>query len=1515
MKKTQKKQLFIFLSSLFMLSALLFGVFYKKIEFVGASDVSSDFESDLSVWNGAGISFSVDSSVYYHGSKSLKMVDSTTASTATAELAESKRFSVTSGFVYEVSAYYCSVNCSADTLLRLDLALYDSAGKLSKTLQGTTYSLNAGTKRSEWKKLITRVAIPDGVFSAAYKFVTQNGVAEIWADKLRCSVVEDETDIIVEYDDFTSFSETQSKNLRDFDKTQEIGEWSLESEKTPSMTTAYITRSTTYVADVSKIDEKSTALALCAMKNQGSAYVTKKITTLYGGDVYNISGHYKTGANKIFSYAGIKFFDYYGNELTEYEKSVQLEYSGTSDTSANEKKFSFDFYAPSNMYAKIYLGTPGYSGNTDAFQFYFRDIKITLESHANILSDISGMQFNTMSHETQSETAKSGYALKAVLNNNKTGAAESYFTFPGNSVRLQKNKNYVLSYDVKITECNGGIFSARINYADGTKTEFYTAETVGKTVCGWTTVTKEFSSDKNVVLGSVMFKNFGNSGTMTVFLDNVKLTEKYDYSGEIPSTSPSEEASSRTFADKTVAKVESISGAPTLTINGEKFSPMMYSYPSSDYAFLADTDDNLYKSGIELFVTFEGDLSGDAKKNNPLWREDGSIDYERFDKSVEKAVKFNPDGYVMVNIGLYAPQWWIDANPGELAKNSNGRTAFGTPALKQASFSSAKFREEAGEIVRLLIRHMKEQSYYNRVFGIKLSSGRTGEWMNYGSSVYDDVSPAATSAFQSWAEEKYSTVSVLNAHWKSNYSDFGEVEIPAISTAGNGIILDPATQRRNIDYYLFMSDTVAKSFLHYAKIVKTETNNEKIVGGYFGYSWFSASYGGVGTEHLALETVIASPYTDYVASPMSYSIRTLGYSSQFMAAQDTVQAYGKLYLLEQDNRTAAVRRYTGAWDAASDFGIGRTHTIQASVYELKRDFVYDFVNGNAFWYYDMFGGWFNDDQIYSFMNDAKSEYDASLALSNRENVSDVAVFLSNDIYSYMVNTGDVYAVYDSLIRLQKYNLSAMGTPFDVYKMQTLVNGKVPEHKVNVILSAYEITDTEKTAIDAYLKKNGQYIVWIYLCGVSDGGAINNENMSELIGFNVETETKNTSLEVKVTGNTGIAQGLSGLKYGNVSKRNIMRPYVTDATSAEQFGTYTDGGSCALAVRHMNGWTSVFSGGVNLPASLLRNIVKAAGAHVYSESNNDIIYANKNYVALHSGVSEEKTIKLNGFYAVYDVFAAKYVSRDTSVIEYYHEADDTKLFRLSEPLSYEITVINGENEYTETVKGSEYELKELSEKGRVFVCWNYNGAFMFAGETIPLSDDITIEAVFVAFAVEKGAEIRLDSENSGIRFRTAIDNDDKVMLEMLFGEVVFGTRVISKDIDGYLDIPTVIWTEKTDKNEYCGVVSGFFDSPESDWYNYRLAAKGYFEVTVNGEKKTFYSSVGDYKILAQIALDAYTDRKSVSTDEYFNYVTEKNLGEIYNGYSRFSDDELKALYCFAKHAKPEYYENVGDLSKW
>ncbi len=94
------------------------------------------------------------------------------------------------------------------------------------------------------------------------------------------------------------------------------------------------------------------------------------------------------------------------------------------------------------------------------------------------------------------------------------------------------------------------------------------------------------------------------------------------------------------------------------------------------------------------------------------------------------------------------------------------------------------------------------------------------------------------------------------------------------------------------------------------------------------------------------------------------------------------------------------------------------------------------------------------------------------------------------------------------------------------------------------------------------------------------------------------------------------------------------------------------------------------------------------------------------------------------------------------------------------------VTNGKTVTENVITGSEYTIAENPVvANKTVVGWNYNGAFMFAGETIPLSDDITIEAVFVAFAVEKGAEITrfwrrlrwmlIRTENQSVQTNTSI----------------------------------------------------------------------------------------------------------------------------------------------------------------
>lgn len=1612
-------------------ACMVFSAFILKTDNVYA--YTFDKESEYN-WTLSGLSKDTDSSVYYEGNSSLKFTDNKVASSTSATLSENSRFEVTNGVIYEVSAYFCSVDCSADTFFEIDLVLYN--GSSSTTLAGTQYALNAGTARSQWTKAVTRLEIPDdgAEYSAGYLIKISGGYATVWVDEFNCFIVEDENEVIVEYEDFSSFSSDQAADLKDYSKTQQIGEWQLEAEQTPSDSTSFIEHTTNeYVADSSSA--KSPALRLCAYKDAGYAYATKKVTTLFKDNVYKLTGHYKTSDNAIYTYAGIKFYDYSGNEISGYEKSVQLEYG---DISANEKEFSIIFTAPSNLYAKIYLGTTGYSGNNPAFNFYFRDIKISLLKYGNMLSDYMGMYFDTVSYEIQAEEAISGYALKAVLDSNGdvdkddgyVNSMHSYVTLPGNGVRLQKDKNYIFSYYVKVTDVNGGSFGVKIHFNDESDTGIpdATKYRIGKT-CDWTKVEMPVSVTKNQTIKKVVFRNFGDNGkTMTIYLDEIKLTlaEEYDVSPEwnkainvnsvygasgyatcdetyafnmkfsltdtvktpfVPRANildangnrvttvtldcsvsavnwSAEEENDCAFTftvpywlssgnyslqldknqanlscsnnvmlsfsvgssgvSETVAEVKDVNGVPTLVINDKAKSPSMYSYPSSNYGFLSDTDDELYTSGLELFVTFEGNLEGDSRGYFPIWKENGDIDYDEFDRQVERSLYYNGNGYAMINISIYAPDWWLEQNPDERAVSSTGAIA-GENSKGEASFSSTKFRSDAGAVLRSLVTHMKSQSYYKRIFGFKLSSGRTAEWMNYSGGGYtNDMSAPALVQFKAWAENKYATVATLNAAWQTSYTSFDEVAFPTLAkTSDYGIMLDSETQRQVIDYYLFLNDMVADSFLYYAQTVKEATENKKIVGGYFGYSWFTASYGGIGTEHLSMERVLASDYVDYVASPVSYSLRLLGRSSQFMAAHDTVQAYGKLYLLEQDNRTSAIEQYTGAWDASADAGIGRTHTVEDSVYELKRDFANDFINGNAYWYYDMFGGWFDDSQIYAFMKDSKAEYDYSLTLEERSNNSEVALFVSNSIYSYGVDSSDssfAFAVYDSMIRSQKNNLSAAGAPYDVYKTDTLVAGKVPSHKVNIILSAYEITEAERNAVNTYLKKDGQYVIWVYICGLSDGSTSSYGYINSLTGFtvsNANTAKSNVNLQATFTKNTGIAAGLNGKSYGNVATRAIVKPYVSDATSAEIFATYSGTSKCALAKRDMGEWTSIYSGSVNLPAALLRNIYKEAGVHVYSESDNDIIYANSNYVALHSGVSENKTIYLDGNYAVYDVFAKEYIYTDTNVIEYAHVAKDTKIFRLSKGVRFTVEkVINGETQ-TETVNSPAYVLPETYGGNGVLVGWLYNGKLYFGGETLNLTENsIQITAVIVDYTVKDGADLRLDTQNAGIRFYSEISAEDKAyLISISEEEVEFGTRIVSADMTGHLDVKTQKWVDKGDVLQIRTVLTGFSDE-KPQYFNYRFCAKGYFTITVNGEKHTFYTASSENKIIAKMALNAYVDRKATQTDEYCNYVEETNLGTEYSGYSKFSNEQLGILWEFVKYANSsDYYINDGDLSKW
>ena len=809
--------------------------------------------------------------------------------------------------------------------------------------------------------------------------------------------------------------------------------------------------------------------------------------------------------------------------------------------------------------------------------------------------------------------------------------------------------------------------------------------------------------------------------------------------------------SAKADRDNVVSSVEVYNGIPTLMIDGQPTASYFYQRPDLDAYLRTDAESRIAKSGLELYVTYGGNLykGGCA----PIWLEDGSIDYAAFDAVIYDTLAASDDALVMVNIGLFAPKWWLEQNPDHRAQAHNGSEYI---ALDDASLASEKFRQEAGQVLRQLLAHMKQQNYYNRVFGLKIGGGQSYEWMHLGtaSSQGVDYSTASQEGFKAYLKKKYGTDEALQAAWGNTQVTLETAAAPgwedrcASSNVYMGDADTGSLSRNMVDWNLWLGEASADSFLYYCQIAKEETDGKIIVGGYNGYLWTSNSYDSQGMAHTAMDRVLCSEYVDWIASPIAYNERLLGQSSTYMALLDTVQAHGKLYIAEQDNRTCLSDSYTGSWDADWDYKIGQAHTMADTVYQQKRDFANALVNGAGLWQYDMYGGWLDDDQLYGYFSQAKNEYDLSVHL-DRNTTNEVAVFVGDETYAYLTaeNSNMSFTLLEPMLQQQRKHLAAMGAGFDTYAMSTLLEGKVPAHKLNIVLSPFEITEQMHEAIDTYLKANDQVVVWVYLPGISTGTKLSLANVQRATGFSVGAVEQKSTLQVRLAqSGHSLTEGIEGLVYGN-SVAGSVSPlaYLQDTTGATVLGYYESGGKPGLAVKDMGDWTSVYSAAPCLDAQLLRNLLTFAGCHIYSENPADIVYSSNSYVALHSAAEGDKTVALPGNYSVYDVFEEKYISMNTDVITYHHQEDDTHIFRLMKPDTYAMTaaikqgkgslsepgltqVVPGQSYAVTVTPELGYQIQKITVNGEA-ATWTENGLLQLPAVT----EDTAIE---VYFAKEK-----------------------------------------------------------------------------------------------------------------------------------------------------------------------------------
>ena len=102
----------------------------------------------------------------------------------------------------------------------------------------------------------------------------------------------------------------------------------------------------------------------------------------------------------------------------------------------------------------------------------------------------------------------------------------------------------------------------------------------------------------------------------------------------------------------------------------------------------------------------------------------------------------------------------------------------------------------------------------------------------------------------------------------------------------------------------------------------------------------------------------------------------------------------------------------------------------------------------------------------------------------------------------------------------------------------------------------------------------------------------------------------------------------------------------------------------FCVKETSDWRSVFIAIPKIPVTILRNIARYAGVHIYSDDN-DIIYANQYFLSIHSRKPGTKIIRLPKTTNVYDIVSETYVARDINEFTVKIGQNETRLFLLGE----------------------------------------------------------------------------------------------------------------------------------------------------------------------------------------------------------------------------------------------------------
>lgn len=445
-----------------------------------------------------------------------------------------------------------------------------------------------------------------------------------------------------------------------------------------------------------------------------------------------------------------------------------------------------------------------------------------------------------------------------------------------------------------------------------------------------------------------------------------------------------------------------------------------------------------------------------------IWKEDGSVDTSKAEKSLMNLLAAFPDAYVMYFISLDPPEWFKEKYPDELMQYGSGRQLTGdigvflTTPMKRPSMASELWKQMAGEALKKIISNLEKNECSKRIIAYQLNYGIYAEWHQYGmENQMPDTGISMQKAFSKYLRRKYANDKALQKAWKDNNVTLATAKIPSKEARlkwTDGKIFQRGMDCRCIDFYDCVAVEINKCQTFFNKTAKKASGRDPLIGNYSGY-FFDMNYPAIGFQTRTPE-MLKSNAIEYQVSPYTYQHRGIGNSGLPRSPFESYALNGKTALLEADVRT---------YPKATDVFLFKKEDSIGHVY---REFCNALTRGAALWYYDFDLWWYDYPEYYKLFPKLLKIWNERPDATRVSEIAGVCDYDSIAYHTAAINPNDFTR---KIISYSGNEMYFAGSPFDNIMLDDLNNPKVPKYKIYVFYNLVNVTPVKLKMVRKLLR--------------------------------------------------------------------------------------------------------------------------------------------------------------------------------------------------------------------------------------------------------------------------------------------------------------------------------------------------------------------------------------------------------------------------------------------------------------